>query len=117
MFFYEYEDECPLLLTQRIMGGKWKLSILWFLSKNKVMRFNELKTAFNDPALTQKMLTEHLKQLERDGLVLRTSYNVVPPKVEYSLTELGMSFIKVIDCMEEWGQHYIDTNKKTYLDK
>lgn len=117
MFFHEYENECPLLLTQRIIGGKWKLSILWFLAKNKVMRFNELKTAFNDPALTQKMLTEHLKQLERDGLVLRTSYNVVPPKVEYSLTDLGTSFVKVIDSMEEWGQHYINTNKKSCLDK
>ncbi|MGL4773827.1 MAG: winged helix-turn-helix transcriptional regulator [Clostridium sp.] len=104
----DYEEECPLLLTQRIIGGKWKLSILWFLSREKVMRFTELKKAFDDPMLSQKMLTQHLKELERDNMIIRMSYNTVPPKVEYSLTDLGISFIKVIDCMEDWGKEYME---------
>lgn len=106
----EWEKGCPLLLTQRIMLGKWKLSIIWFLARNEVMRFTELKKAFNDSALTQKMLTQHLKELETDNLLSRKSYNVVPPKVEYSLTELGKAFIPVLDLMEKWGEYYIEKN-------
>ena len=104
----EWEKGCPLLLTQRIILGKWKLSIIWFLAKNKVMRFSELKRAFEDSSLTQKMLTQHLKELEKDNLVFRKSFNEVPPRVEYSLTESGMKFIPVLDMMEKWGQDYIE---------
>lgn len=103
----EWEKDCPLLLTQRIISGKWKLSIIWFLAQNNVMRFGELKTAFDDPLLTQKMLTQHLKDLERDHLVNRQMYNEMPPKVEYSLTPTGKSFIPVLEHMEEWGKQYM----------
>jgi len=108
MIINEWEKGCPLLLTQRIILGKWKLSIIWFLAKNKVMRFSELKRAFEDSSLTQKMLTQHLKELEKDNLVFRKSFNEVPPRVEYSLTESGMKFIPVLDMMEKWGQDYIE---------
>ncbi len=104
----EWEEGCPLLLTQRIILGKWKLSIIWFLAKNKVMRFTELKKAFDDSTLTQKMLTQHLKELEADNLVARKAYNEVPPKVEYSLTPIGIKFIPIIDLMEKWGEEYIE---------
>ena len=104
----EWEKGCPLLLTQRIILGKWKLSIIWFLAKNKVMRFSELKRAFEDSSLTQKMLTQHLKDLEKDELVSRKSFNEVPPRVEYSLTEKGIKFIPILDMMEKWGQDYIE---------
>jgi len=103
----EWEKDCPLLLTQRILSGKWKLSIIWFLVQNSVMRFGELKTAFDDSILTQKMLTQHLRDLERDHLVKRQVYNELPPKVEYSLTATGKSFIPVLEHMEEWGKNYM----------
>lgn len=107
MIVNEWENGCPLLLTQRIILGKWKLSIIWFLAKNKVMRYSELKRAFDDSSLTQKMLTQHLRELEQDNLVCRESYNEVPPRVEYSLTESGIKFIPVLDMMEKWGGDYI----------
>lgn len=103
----EWEKGCPLLLTQRIMLGKWKLSIIWFLAKYEVMRYSELKRAFDDSTLTQKMLTQHLRELEEDNLVLRKSYNEVPPRVEYSLTDIGVKFIPVLDMMEKWGEEYM----------
>ncbi|MGL4696226.1 winged helix-turn-helix transcriptional regulator [Enterococcus larvae] len=102
----DWEDTCPLVTTQRIMAGKWKLSIIWFLAEHSVMRFSELKTAFDDPTLTQKMLTQHLKELQADQLVTRTVYNTVPPKVEYRLSELGKSFVPVMRAMETWGENY-----------
>lgn len=103
----EWEKGCPLLLTQRIILGKWKLSIIWFLAHNGTMRFSELKRAFDDSDLTQKMLTQHLKELQEDNLINRKSYNQVPPKVEYSLTEMGKKFVPVMDAMEEWGKEYM----------
>jgi len=107
MKYLEWEEGCPLLLTQRIMLGKWKLSILWFLAEYDTMRFTQLKTAFDDSALTQKMLTQHLKELQEDGLILRTAYDEMPPRVEYSLTDIGKSFVPVIRSMEQWGEHYM----------
>jgi len=104
----EWEKGCPILLTQRIIFGKWKLSIIWFLAQNNVMRFGELKNAFEDSLLTQKMLTQHLRDLERDHLINRQAYNEVPPKVEYSLTPTGKSFIPVLEQMENWGKNYMD---------
>ena len=103
------EDElgCPLLLTQRVNIGKWKLSILWFLARYENIRFGELKKAFEDPSLTQKMLTQHLRELERDLLVNRKVYNEVPLRVEYSLTEIGKKFAPVIDSMERWAEEYM----------
>lgn len=74
------------------------------------MRYSELKKAFDDSSLTQKMLTQHLRELEDDKLVSRKSYNQVPPRVEYSLTEMGTDFIPVLDLMEKWGEHYIEAN-------
>ncbi|GCF95165.1 transcriptional regulator [Enterococcus florum] len=88
------------------MAGKWKLSIIWFLAEHEVMRFNELKAAFEDPTLTQKMLTQHLKDLQQDQLITRTAYSTVPPKVEYRLSDLGQSFIPVMRQMEAWGKTY-----------
>lgn len=72
------------------------------------MRFGELKKAFEDPTLTQKMLTQHLRELETDLLIQRTVYNEVPLHVEYSLTEIGHKFSTVIDGMEEWGTEYME---------
>ncbi len=101
------EEECPLLLTQRIMFGKWKMSIIWFLGKYGTMRFGELKKAFDDPSLTQKMLTQHLRELERDKIVLRKAYSEVPLRVEYSLSEQGEKLVPIINSMEDWAIEYM----------
>lgn len=108
MIVNQWEKGCPLLLTQRIILGKWKLSIIWFLAHNKRMRFTELKKAFDDSTLSPKMLTQHLRELEKDNLIFRKVYNEVPPKVEYSLTEIGENFIPVMTMMENWGKYYME---------
>lgn len=93
--------ECPIELVQRVIGGKWKISILWALG-DKTRRFNELKKLF--PNITQTMLTHQLRELERDGFVHREVYREVPPKVEYSLTTMGNSFVPIIKEMYAWGE-------------
>lgn len=107
MDFIQDMEECPLLLTQKVIAGKWKLSIIWFLAETEIMRFGELKKAFDDPVLTQKMLTQHLKELEEDKLVHRKAYNEMPRRVEYSLTETGRSIIPIVRSMEAWGEEYM----------
>lgn len=102
------EAECPLLLTQRVIFGKWKLSIIWFLARYETMRFGELKNAFEDPSLTQKMLTQHLRELEKDMLITRKVYNEVPLRVEYSLSDMGKRFIPILNSMETWGEKYME---------
>ncbi|MED4533569.1 winged helix-turn-helix transcriptional regulator [Metabacillus fastidiosus] len=89
------------------VGGKWKCLILFFLSQ-KSMRTKEFYECI--PTITQKVLTDQLRQLERDGLVRREIFKEVPPKVEYSLTELGKSFIPVLNTMCEWGNTYAVVN-------
>lgn len=113
MEYNEWEDGCPLLLTQRILLGKWKLSIIWFLATYGTMRYTELQKAFDDAALTPKMLTQHLKELQKDNLVHRKSFNEIPPRTEYSLTEIGKSFIPVLTAMEDWGKYYINECKQS----
>lgn len=98
-------DVCPMLLVQKLMSGKWKIMILWYLS-NKVLRFNDIKKRL--PDVTQKMLTQQLRSLEKDNLIYRHVYPVVPPKVEYGLTELGEKTIPILEMMHEFGATYLD---------
>lgn len=97
------EESCPMKLVQRLISGKWKILILWYLSQ-KPRRFGELNRLLN--GTSRGVLTVQLKQLENDKLVNRKSYDEVPPKVVYSLTEIGESFIKVLDIMGIWGKEY-----------
>jgi DNA-binding HxlR family transcriptional regulator len=83
------------------IGGRWKLLILFQLFGGRVRRFSELEQAI--PDVSQKMLTQQLRQLEADGLVLRTVYQQVPPKVEYRLTEWGQSLCPVLDALLRWA--------------
>lgn len=99
------EFNCPVEATIQLIGGKYKAVILWHLIKEK-KRFGELKRLL--PRATEKMLTQQLRDLERDGLIIRTVYPVVPPKVEYSLSELGRSIIPVLDAMCNWGTDYLN---------
>lgn len=96
---------CEKELTLSIIGGKWKMIIMWHLGKEGTKRFSELKSLI--PDITQRMLTTQLRELEDDGIVNRKVYPVVPPKVEYSLTPRGESLIPILDMMYEWGKDYI----------
>lgn len=92
---------CPVEVTLKLIGSKWKLLILRNLLNHKVQRFGELERGIK--GISQKMLTQHLRQMEVDGLVIRKVYPVVPPHVEYSLTEKGISLKPIINAMHDWG--------------
>jgi DNA-binding HxlR family transcriptional regulator len=94
------EYDCPVKLTAHIIGGKWKPLILFYL-EGGTRRFGELGKLI--PGMTKKMLTQHLRELERDGLVHRKVYAVVPPKVEYTLTQHGKSLKPILELMSAWG--------------
>ena len=96
---------CPVEATLDLIGGKYKTLILWHL-RDDILRFNELSRLI--PHATTKMLTQQLRELEADNLILRNVYPVVPPKVEYSLTAFGKSIIPILDVMCEWGENYLD---------
>lgn len=95
---------CPVESTLALIGGKYKALILWKLV-GKTRRFSELQRQI--PAATAKMLTQQLRELERDGLVKREVFPVVPPHVEYSLTAAGASIKPVLLAMYEWGEKYL----------
>jgi len=99
-------DCCPVEATLEMIGGKYKALILWHLSEGK-LRFSELKKAI--PNATPKMLTQQLRELEAHKLIHREVYPVIPPKVEYSLTETGISLIPVLQAMRDWGAGYLHT--------
>ena len=95
------EFDCPLEVTLAMIGGKYKILIVYFLI-NQTLRYSELQRML--PQASPKMLAQQLKELERDGLVHREEYPQIPPKVEYSLTERGKSLIPILDQMCEWGE-------------
>lgn len=95
---------CPVETTLDLIGGKYKALILWHLS-DKTLRFSELKRAIK--AATPKMLTQQLRELEAQNLIHRVVYPVIPPKVEYSLTELGHSLMPILVAMRDWGADYL----------
>jgi DNA-binding HxlR family transcriptional regulator len=94
---------CPVKLTASIIGGKWKPSLLFHL-EGKTRRFCELQRLI--PGLTKKMLTQHLRELERDGIISRKVYAEVPPRVEYSLTRHGESLKPILKLMSAWGTRH-----------
>jgi DNA-binding HxlR family transcriptional regulator len=100
--------QCPIEATIDLIGGKYKSVILWHLV-NKTMRYSTLRKLVVQA--TPKMLTQQLRELEEDGLIQRVVYPVVPPKVEYSLTEFGYSIIPVLDIMCDWGRNYLSIVK------
>ncbi|UTE77172.1 helix-turn-helix domain-containing protein [Rossellomorea sp. KS-H15a] len=99
------EYQCAIDLVIDVIGGKWKVLILWNLNEG-VKRFNELKRSL--PNITQKMLTQQLRELEEHGLVERTVYQEVPPKVEYSTTEMGKKLQSTLFEMCKWGDEYAE---------
>ena len=100
----EHEFSCPVALATNAINGKWKLQILHHLAETERLRFSELKKKVE--GVSEKMLIQHLKELEKDGLLERKVHPVVPPKVEYRLSLLGHSFIPVIDALRKWGSTF-----------
>lgn len=107
---YNAAYNCPMEVTLGLIGGKYKGLILWHLI-DKTLRFSELSRLI--PQATPKMLTQQLKDLEQDGLILRQAYPEVPPRVEYSLSDFGRTLTPVLDVMCGWGQDYMDQKKLT----
>ena len=97
-----YESNCPILHALDVIGGKWKLPILWNLATGKTVRYNELRRSLR--GVTNMMLTKCLRELEEDGLVQRTQYDEVPPRVEYSLTEDGTRLLPTLNHLYDWGE-------------
>ncbi len=97
-------EHCPVGETIGLIGGKYKALILWFLTE-RTLRYGELQKKI--PAATPKMLTQQLRELEADALIARTVYPVVPPKVEYRLTDLGKTLIPILESMYQWGEAYL----------
>ncbi len=104
------EIHCPVEATIRLIGGKYKSLILWKLAGG-MLRFSQLKKVV--PGATPKMLTQQLRELEADGLIRREVFPVVPPKVEYSLTDFGQSLYPVLEAMYDWGGIYLGRQGKT----
>lgn len=92
--------------TMSVIGGKWKLVIIYLLAENQTVRFNELKRQLG--AITYKTLSSQLKELESDGLVKRKEYPQIPPKVEYSLTNRAQTLLPVLEQLCEWGEQNRD---------
>ena len=97
-------DRCPVSAPLDLIGGKYKALILWHLAGNK-LRFNELRKAIT--SATPKMLTQQLRELESQHLIHREVFPVIPPKVEYSLTETGRSLMPILVAMRDWGAGYL----------
>ena len=103
MLTKEELPECPVPTTVQLIGSKWKLLIIRNL-RMRPWRFNELKKDLD--GISQKVLTDSLRSMEEDGLITRTVYPEVPPRVEYALSELGQSMSPILDAMQQWGTNY-----------
>ena len=99
--------DCPVATTVQLIGNKWKLLILRNLLA-RPWRFNELRKSLD--GISQKVLTESLRSMESDGIIVRTVYAEVPPRVEYSLSELGETLRPILDAMQAWGMEYKENN-------
>ncbi len=105
----EETNNCPVETTIELIGGKYKALILWHLAKEK-LRYSELKKLLS--GITPKMLTQQLRELEAKSLIHREVFPIVPPKVEYSLTDLGRSLMPILVAMRDWGSGYLRQAQK-----
>lgn len=101
-------DDCPMRAACHVLEGKWKVPMIYVLCENGTLRYNELRKALG---ITNMMLSNTLKQMEEDGLVNRIQYNEIPPRVEYSLTELALQLIPVIEMFAQWGSLVMEEEK------
>ncbi|MDO4355845.1 MAG: helix-turn-helix domain-containing protein [Clostridia bacterium] len=96
----------PMTTLQSIIGGKWKVLIIWYIACYKVQRFGELQRRIGDE-ITKSTLTRQLRELEQDGWIHRQVYQEIPPRVEYTLTELAESFVPILEAMREWSEIHL----------
>lgn len=108
------ETNCPFEVLVNMINGKWKMIILWHLNKDGFKRFNELQRISH--GASSKVLSAQLRQLEKDGLILRKVYPEIPPRVEYHITPLGKSLSPILLSMQEWSLDYLK-EKKVSVDK
>ena len=101
----ELFGRCPYVTAQKVLTGKWSMYIMYMLSNGPV-RFNELQRRMPEE-MTHTTLSRQLKMLEDEGLIVRTEYQQIPPKVEYSLSDIGEKFKNVLSVLEVWGNEYI----------
>ncbi|WP_105614660.1 winged helix-turn-helix transcriptional regulator [Vallitalea okinawensis] len=99
---YKYKNICPLTYALDLISGKWRLPIIWALSQNHTLRYNELKRKIE--GITNMMLSQSLKEMESYGIVHRKQYMEIPPRVEYSLTEEGKDLIPALESLAKWGK-------------
>lgn len=102
------EEHCPVEATLELIGGKYKALILWHLSES-TLRYSQLRSQI--AGITPKMLTQQLRELEAKSLIRREVFPIVPPRVEYSLTELGKSLMPILVAMRDWGSDYLRRSK------
>ena len=107
---YPYTEDCPFRMVMDHFGNKWSMILLITLGENGMMRFNELDKCVED--ISQKMLTHTLRMLESDGFIIRKMYSEIPPRVEYSLSELGRDLLPLIESFADWSYEHIDKIKK-----
>ncbi len=107
--------QCEIELTLEILSGKWKALIIWNLHLHEIIRYNEFRRLI--PGITQKMLTQQLKELEKYEIVFRTVHSTVPPTVEYQLTELGNELIPIMSAMDQWGKNYVQLYQEKHPEK
>lgn len=105
---------CHFELTLQLIGGKWKLLVIYFLSLQEVIRFSQLRRSL--PEISERMLVRQLRELEEDGLVHRKVYGTVPPRVDYSLTPLGFSLVPIMESLKTWGSMYEKSRSQTEPD-
>lgn len=103
----QHDEHCPVEATLELIGGKYKALILWHLAEGK-LRFSQLRDQIK--GVTPKMLTQQLRELESKLLIHREVFPIVPPKVEYSLTDLGRSLMPLLVAMRDWGSGYLRSN-------
>lgn len=103
-------EDCYVKYAMDVIGGKWKLLIIWTMSQNGVIRFNELQRKVD--GISSLMLSKNLKELEEERLIIRHQYNEIPPRVEYELSELSQKLIVVLHSLGEWG-YEVHEYKKT----
>lgn len=104
-------EGCPVKYALKVLNGKWKLQILWELSQQTIIRFNELQRRLE--GISSFMLSKSLEELEQNKLIIRKQYNEVPPRVEYSLTELGKDIYPVLEMLGNWGIRVYDECQKS----
>ena len=102
-------DICPIKVVSNLISGKWKIMILWYLSQEK-RRFGEIQKLI--PRASKGVLSNQLNELVKDHLIIKTVYNQVPQKVEYSLSDTGKSFISILEVLKVWGNDYIEKHYK-----